>query len=148
MSTEHGVKSIMPKAAWELLESNPKAVLIDVRSEMEYLFVGHPKGCIHISWIDGPDWQRNPNFLSEVRKVLLGGVISDRENEEQTVESAPILIICRSGARSLDAGKLLVSEGFDNVYNVLEGFEGDLDSNHQRSTIGGWRFHKLPWEQC
>jgi len=50
--------------------------------------------------------------------------------------------------RSLDAGELLLLEGFTRVYNVLEGFEGELDDHHHRSAAGGWRFHGLPWEQC
>lgn len=145
--SEHGVKSIHPKDAWQLLQDNPKAVLIDIRSTMEFLFIGHAKGAIHIPWINEPDWKINPHFAAEVRKVLLGGVIDDPD-EGIALEGAPILLICRSGRRSLEAGKLLVKEGVNNVYNVTEGFEGELDSEHHRSTLGGWRFHQLPWEQC
>jgi rhodanese-related sulfurtransferase len=61
---------------------------------------------------------------------------------------APVVLICRSGKRSLEAGNLLISKGFKEVYNVSEGFEGELDEQHHRSTNGGWRFHGLPWEQC
>jgi rhodanese-related sulfurtransferase len=61
---------------------------------------------------------------------------------------APVILICRSGKRSLEAGKALLEEGFTRVFHVSEGFEGELDENHQRSTLGGWRFHGLPWEQC
>ena len=143
-----GVHSIIPKDAWELLQKNPKAVLIDVRSELEYLFVGHPKGSIHISWIEAPEWKVNPHFIAEVRKVVLGGIISDHDDNENSVDSAPVLLICRSGARSLEAGKALRKEGFIDVYNVLEGFEGPLDAEHHRGTIGVWRYHNLPWEQC
>ena len=56
-------------------------------------------------------------------------------------------MLCRSGARSATAGEMLVNNGYTNVYNVLEGFEGDKDENGHRSTINGWRFHGLPWEQ-
>ncbi|MEJ2646342.1 MAG: rhodanese-like domain-containing protein [Gammaproteobacteria bacterium] len=138
-----GVRSLTPHQAWELIESNPRAVLIDVRSNMEYLFVGHPKGAVHVPWIDEPDWKVNPHFVAQVRMVLLGGVSCADENE-----CAPAVLICRSGKRSLEAGNLLVSEGLREVYNVLEGFEGELDDHHHRSTVGGWRFHGLPWEQC
>lgn len=137
------VKSLTPLQAWEILQDNPKSVLIDVRSSMEYLFVGHPKGAINIAWIDEPDWKVNPHFVTEVRKLVLGGVIEDDD-----IESVPVLLICRSGVRSLEAGKLLLEHGFFSVYNVLEGFEGALDENHHRSTLGGWRFNQLPWEQC
>ncbi|MDH5648999.1 MAG: rhodanese-like domain-containing protein [Gammaproteobacteria bacterium] len=137
------VKSITPKEAWNLVQKDPRAVLIDIRSNMEFLFIGHPKGAINVAWIDEPDWKINPHFAAEVRKVMLGGVSSVADHA-----SAPVILICRSGKRSLEAGELLVKEGFTEVYNVLEGFEGDLDENHRRGTLGGWRYHQLPWEQC
>lgn len=141
--TEHKVKSVSPKAAWELLQQDPRAVLIDVRSNMEFLFVGHPAGAVHVPWIDEPDWVVNPHFVTEVRKVLLGGITCEDETG-----CAPVVLICRSGKRSHAAGELLVKEGFSEVYNVSEGFEGELDEHHHRSTVGGWRYHGLPWEQC
>ncbi len=137
------VKTLTPKEAWQLLQDEPRAVLVDVRSDMEFLFVGHPVGAIHIPWIDYPDWNLNPNFVTEIRKLVLGGVC-----HEVVESSAPILLICRSGKRSLEAGNLLIKEGFCEVYNIAEGFEGDLDEHHHRGTTGGWRFHGLPWEQC
>ena len=136
------VKGLSPKEAFELLESNPKAVLIDVRSSMEYLFVGHPRGSVHVAWIDEPDWKINEHFAAQVRQLMLGGLSSHEE------DVAPVLLICRSGKRSLEAGEVLINDGFPEVYNILEGFEGELDNNHHRSTIGGWRYHGLPWEQC
>lgn len=140
---EELVKSLTPQQAFEMLSDDPRAVLIDVRSNMEFLFVGHPRGAISLPWIDEPDWVINPHFATEVRKVMLGGVASHEE-----AGSAPVILICRSGKRSLEAGALLTSEGFQNVYNVLEGFEGELDEQHHRSALGGWRHHNLPWEQC
>lgn len=137
------VKSLTPKEALSLMQENPRAVLIDVRSDMEYLFIGHPKGAIHVSWIDDPDWKVNPHFAAEVRKLMLGGISCETDDG-----CAPVVLICRSGKRSLEAGQVLLNEGFTDVYNVLEGFEGDLDDNHHRSTLGGWRFHGLHWEQC
>jgi rhodanese-related sulfurtransferase len=109
-----------------------------VRSQMEYLFVGHPAGAIHIAWIDEPDWKVNPNFVKQVRQAMLGGQHG----------GAPVVLICRSGIRSLEAGEELIKAGIPEVYNVTEGFEGALDEKHHRSTVGGWRFHGLPWEQC
>jgi len=141
--TESNVQSITPEQAWKVLEKDPRAVLIDVRSNMEFLFVGHPKGAIHVSWIDEPDWTINPHFAVEVRKVLLGGVSSGDDTG-----CAQVLLICRSGKRSLEAGKLLLQQGFNEVFNVQGGFEGDLDETHHRGTVNGWRFHGLPWEQC
>ncbi len=141
--TKNSVKTINPKEAFQLLQDEPRAVLIDVRSNMEFLFIGHPIGSINVPWIDEPDWKINPNFAAEVRKVLLGGIACHED-----LGCAPVLLICRSGKRSLDAGELLLKEGFKVVYNVAEGFEGELDDDHHRSSLGGWRFEGLPWEQC
>ena len=62
-------------------------------------------------------------------------------------KSAPVLLICRSGKRTLDAGLALEAAGYTDVYNVLHGFEGELDDRFHRSTVNGWRFDGLPWEQ-
>ena len=137
------VKTVSPIEAWELMRENQRVVLIDVRSSMEYLFVGHARGSVHVPWIDAPSWTVNPNFVTEVRKVMLGGIGIGEHTDD-----APVLLICRSGKRSLEAGKLLMSNGFNDVYNIAEGFEGELDEHHHRSTVGGWRYHDLPWEQC
>lgn len=137
------VEALSPPAAHDLLQRDPRAVLIDVRSAMEYLFVGHPKGAIHVAWIDEPDWVVNPHFATEVRKVVLGGISGHGDSG-----SAPVVLICRSGNRSLDAGAELLRGGFTTVYHVEGGFEGDLDENHHRSKRNGWRRHGLPWEQC
>ena len=141
--SEHAVKGLSPEQAWQLLQDDPRAVLIDVRSNMEFLFVGHPKGAISVPWIDEPDWVINPHFAAEVRKVLLGG-ISCHDDEG----CAPVLLICRSGKRSLEAGEVLLKEGLSSIYNIELGFEGELDEQHHRSSTGGWRYAGLPWEQC
>jgi rhodanese-related sulfurtransferase len=137
------LKTIGCQEAWQIMQAEPRAYLVDIRSSMEYLFIGHPLSAINIPWIDEPEWKVNPHFATEVRKLLLGGAIEHGE-----IHSAPILLICRSGKRSVEAGELLIREGFMNVYNVDEGFEGELDEKHHRSTLGGWRYHGLPWEQC
>lgn len=140
--TASTVRSLTPQQAWELLQERPNAVLIDVRSEMEFLFVGHPVGAIHVPWIDEPTWKVNPAFVTEVRKVILGGVSKEKGG------SVPVLLICRSGKRSLEAGEKLIEDGMSEIYNIEEGFEGELDNQHHRSSLGGWRQAGLPWEQC
>jgi rhodanese-related sulfurtransferase len=137
------VKGLSPKEAAKMLHDDPRALLIDVRSSMEFLFVGHPEGAVHVAWIDEPDWIVNEDFTKEIRKLLLGGVIRSDE-----IHSAPIILICRSGIRSLEAGQKLIEDGMTNVYHIDTGFEGELDEHHQRSTVNGWRFDGLPWEQC
>jgi len=130
------VKSIDSQTAWKKYQQTSTALLIDVRSSMEFLFVGHPKKALNIAWIDEPDWIINPDFTAEITQACGGD------------KSRAVILICRSGVRSLEAGNYLLTQGFKQVYNVLDGFEGDLDNHHQRSTVNGWRFHQLPWEQC
>lgn len=131
------------KEAWQLLKEDPRTMLIDIRSSMEYLFIGHPEGAINVPWIDEPDWIINANFVPEVRKVMLGGLASETEEG-----CAAIVLICRSGKRSQEAEKKLINNGLSNVCHIDKGFEGDLDDFHHRSTSGGWRYHGLPWQQC
>ena len=137
------VEQISPKDAYALMQREPSTAFIDVRSDMEYLFIGHPVGAVNIPWIDEPDFVINPDFEREVRRLILGGVIKSSQHD-----SVPVILICRSGNRSEEAGNLLVENGFKRVYNVEHGFEGELDEHHHRSTVGGWRFDGLPWEQC
>lgn len=134
---------LTPEQALKLTQDDPRSVLVDIRSSMEFLFVGHPVGSVHVPWIDEPDWTVNPNFVTDIRKLVLGGAICTMDEG-----CAPVILICRSGKRSLEAGTLLLKEGFTRVFHVGEGFEGELDEHHQRSTVGGWRFRGLPWEQC
>lgn len=133
---------LSPQEAYDVLQSMPSALLIDIRSNMEFLFVGHPTGALHVPWIDEPDWDVNPDFVKEVRQLMLGGVCDQGES------TLPIILICRSGKRSVDAGNILLEAGFHNVCHIDEGFEGDRDSEHHRSSVGGWRFRGLPWQQC
>ena len=128
------MKHLTPIEARNFLHENPLALFVDVRSEMEFLFVGHPVGAIMVPWNDGPDWEINPHFVAHVKKAAS----VDR----------PIVLICRSGNRSREAGAVLEQSGFTQVYNVLHGFEGELDEHHQRGMTAGWRHDGLPWEQC
>ncbi|TCV86332.1 rhodanese-like domain-containing protein [Sulfurirhabdus autotrophica] len=127
------MQHLTPKQAFELLQSKPEAVFIDVRSEMEYLFVGHPEGSILIPWVDAPDWEINPHFVSHVKTAAS--------------INRPVVLICRSGRRSIDAGEALEKAGLKEVYNVLHGFEGDLNEQHHRNLTNGWRHDNLPWGQ-
>ena len=126
---------LTPRQAHELLGQQPDAVFIDCRSEAEYLFVGHPAGAVHVPWAEAPDWDINPHFVSEVRKLVSHSI--DR----------PVVIICRSVNRSVHAGQALEAAGFTRVINVLHGFEGSINERHHRGELNGWRFDGLPWEQ-
>ncbi|MBF0620517.1 MAG: rhodanese-like domain-containing protein [Magnetococcales bacterium] len=128
------MKQLTPQQAHAFLEENKEAAFIDIRMELEHFFVGHPPRVENISWQDYPDFEINEDFLKEISNVAK--------------KDKPIVLICRSGHRSIDAGNFLLENGFTLVYNVLEGFEGDRDEHHHRSSINGWRFHGLPWVQC
>jgi rhodanese-related sulfurtransferase len=135
------VPEVSPLEAHEMLKADKDAVLLDVRSKMEFDYVGHPIGALNIPWQNPPKWQLNPEFLDNVRDALTSQVIG------KPPENRLILAMCRSGKRSLDAATYLQESGFENVINIREGFEGGLDSNRHRGNLGGWRYHKLPWEQ-
>lgn len=142
MSDEEPIP-LNPKQAYQMLEDDPRAILVDIRSSMEFLFVGHAKGAVHVPWIDEPDWTVNPHFVTDIRKLVLGGAVCTEDDG-----CSPVILICRSGKRSHEAGKALVKAKFSRVFHVDEGFEGELNDHHQRSSINGWRFQGLPWEQC
>jgi rhodanese-related sulfurtransferase len=128
------IENLDPQQAWDLLQNNSEAILIDVRTKVEHSFVGHPPGAIPIPWKEAPDWQVNSQFVAEIKKLVL-----DR--------NAPILLLCRSGQRSLDAAKALEDSGYQLLINIVDGFEGALDEHKHRGNLGGWRYQGLPWEQ-
>ena len=131
------MQHLEPKQADEFLRSHADALFVDCRGEMEFLYVGHPPGALHAAWNDGPDWEVNPHFVGQVKK-LAGTNHATR----------PIVLICRSGNRSKEAGEALERQGFTRVYNVSHGFEGELNPQHQRNSLAGWRYEGPPWEQC
>lgn len=129
------MKNLHPKEAYAWLQSNPDALFVDVRMEIESLYVGRPPGVVNVPWYDYPDLQPDADkFAATVA-------------QETTDKHQPVLLICRSGQRTLAAGKALESAGFTDVQHVVHGFEGELDDNFKRSTQSGWRFDGLPWEQ-
>ena len=124
-----------PQAAHDFLLQTPEAVLVDCRTEIEHMYVGHPVGAEHVAWQEAPDWEIDPDFARKVGRLVKGDL------------SRPVLLICRSGTRSIFAGEALEAAGFQQVINVAEGFEGPLDDNFHRGTLGGWRLRGLPWQQ-
>jgi rhodanese-related sulfurtransferase len=124
--------SIPPSEAWALVEAG-RAVLVDVRSAEERKFVGYVPGSLHVPWATGTALTRNPRFL--------------RELEAKVGKNDVLLFLCRSGKRSAIAAAAAAKIGFAAVFNVGEGFEGDLDDAHRRGRLGGWRLHGLKWVQ-
>ncbi|MFC8045166.1 rhodanese-like domain-containing protein [Nocardia sp. NPDC057353] len=131
---------ITPKQAWELLRDNPSAVLVDVRTEAEWRFVGVPdtteleRPTALIEWVDGTG-SPNPAFLEQLQRALDG-----RDPE------APVVFLCRSGQRSANAAGLATGAGIAPSYNVIDGFEGPIDGAGHRGSAG-WRADGLPWRQ-
>mgnify|MGYP000322975343 CR=1 FL=1 len=123
---------VSPQLAWELF-SRDEAQLVDVRTAEERKFVGHVPGTVHVAWATGTALTRNPRFA--------------RELESKVKKDGIVLLLCRSGKRSALAAEVAAKAGFTRVFNVLEGFEGEIDANQHRGGGDGWRFHGLPWVQ-
>ncbi len=136
------IKEVSPVEAFKILTHQATATLVDVRSTMEYEFVGHPLNAIHMPLKEPPGWDTFPDFVEKLRASL-----AEHLPTGASLEDTPLLMLCRSGARSKLAGEMLINDGFTSVYNVLEGFEGDKDDNGHRNSVNGWRFHGLPWVQ-
>lgn len=130
------MKHLTPLEAWDYLKRRPQALFVDVRMEIEYLYVGHPPGVVHVAWYEYPEMRADAQaFVEQVRRECGGQ--ADR----------PVVLICRSGKRTVEAGQALEAAGFSEVVNVLHGFEGELDEHFQRGRLNGWRCDGLPWEQ-
>jgi rhodanese-related sulfurtransferase len=128
------IENLTPQQAWDLLQQNTSAIMVDVRTQMEHAYVGHPIGAVLIPWKEAPSWEINQNFVDDVKKIAPN-------------TDAPILLLCRSGQRSLSAAKALEESGYSHLINIVDGFEGALDANQHRGNVGGWRFCGLPWQQ-
>lgn len=131
---------LSPAKAWELLRQDGAAKLIDVRTEAEWRYVGLPDlGGVGsqaglIEWQRYPSMSQNENFIAE-----LAAAAPDK--------AAPVLFLCRSGARSRSAAMAATAAGYHAAYNVAEGFEGDLDQDGRRGGSNGWKVAGLPWRQ-
>ena len=123
---------VTPQAAWSLQQSKA-ALIVDVRSAEERLFVGHVPDTLHIVWASGTSLNRNPRFL--------------RELEAKIGKDTAILFLCRSAKRSALAAEVAANAGYRYAFNVLEGFEGEIDEHKHRGVNDGWRFRGLPWVQ-
>jgi len=127
---------VAPAVGWQLIQ-NGDAVLVDVRSAEERKFVGHVPESLHVPWATGTALTRNPRFVRELEARLAA----------HDGKQAVVLLLCRSGKRSALAAEAATKAGFAHVFNVLEGFEGDIDRRQHRGVSNGWRFRDLPWVQ-
>jgi rhodanese-related sulfurtransferase len=117
-------------AAWQGV---PGAVLIDIRTETELELIGRIPKALNFEWKLYPGWDLNPSFVTSIQRKF--------------APDAVLILICRSGIRSDEAATKLAKAGYENVYQVLEGFEGVLDASGQRR-VNGWRSYNLPWTQA
>lgn len=124
--------TISPHDAWRIF-SLRQAKLVDVRTSEELKFVGHVEGSLNVPWQLGPNMIENPHFIQEL--------------EQRAYRQEVIFLLCRSGRRSVAAAEAATLAGFKYVFNIYEGFEGDLDQQQQRGLRNGWRYRGLPWVQ-
>ncbi len=123
--------ALLPQEANALMSAGAK--LVDVRTKAELEWVGRVPGAITVEWNSWPGGKPNPDFLGQLQS--LAG------------KDVPIMFLCRSGGRSHNAAVAAAQAGYVEVYNVLQGFEGDKGPDGHRNTLGGWRLAGLPWVQ-
>ena len=134
------VENVSPAEVWQALSSDPKAHVVDVRTDAEWAYVGVPdlsalgKRIATISWQVFPAMQVNPDFVDYLRAA---GFTPEHR----------LYFLCRSGVRSLHAAEAAIEAGFAHSYNIADGFEGPPDADGHRGTVAGWKVAGLPWRQ-
>ena len=134
------VENVPPARVWEVLRQDPRAQLVDVRTDAEWNFVGLPdlaeagKQAVLIPWQMYPSMQHNGGFIDQLRQA---GFTPDHH----------VYFICRSGQRSYAAAQAAQDAGFSHAYNVADGFEGAPDASGHRGVVAGWKAEGLPWRQ-
>ena len=134
------VDNVPPAQAWEALRSDPQAQLVDVRTDVEWNFIGVPdlaaagKQAVLIPWQVYPSMQVNGKFVDQLKDA---GFTPDHH----------VYFMCRTGGRSAAAAKAAQDAGYSHVFNVVDGFEGPPDADGHRGTQAGWKAQGLPWRQ-
>lgn len=129
---------------WDRLKNEPDAVLVDVRTQAEWTFVGVPdltelgKRPVLVEWQSFPGGQPNPSFADQLKAELAALAAGP---------DASVFFICRSGSRSLSAAQVMAAAGYRSCHNVADGFEGPHDVARHRGAAGGWKANGLPWVQ-
>ena len=122
---------VFPELAWHWVQAD-EAVLVDVRSDAERAWVGFVPEAKPLAWKQWPAVDVNPDFDAGIQRI--------------GAEGKKIVLLCRSGVRSVAAAQRATQLGLE-AYNILEGFEGDANQEGHRGTQGGWRMRGLPWRQ-
>ena len=124
---------VTPAEAHQLFAEG-SAVIVDVRTRPEWEFVGHVEDAPLVEWRPYGAGAPDPRFAERLAARF--------------PRDAVLLLLCRSGVRSHHAAAAAAKAGFTRVFNILEGFEGELDEDGRRGNIGGWRRAGLPWAQA
>lgn len=123
--------AVTPEEAWHLFRIGA-AKLVDVRTEAELRYVGRVPGAAHAEW-HGKESPQAQRFLAAL--------------QSHAAPDDVVVLLCRSAVRSHHAAVVAAAAGYGRVFNILEGFEGQRNHDHQRGLIDGWRRHGLPWVQ-
>lgn len=135
---------VTPAQCWENLSQSQNAVLVDVRTQAEWSFVGVPNLQSGMQPIIGQSWQIFPTMqVDEGFVERLVAQLQDRGLDQ----SCQMHFLCKTGVRSLAAARAMYAAGYENTFNILGGFEGDADENSHRGKINGWKGDNLPWKQ-
>ncbi len=143
-SLEPYAGDVSPEAAWQALQSQATAVLLDVRTRPEWGYVGLPdlsaigQSVICLEWQRYPSMDVAPDFVADLIAHL---------NQSHLGSNTPIYFLCRSGVRSRSAAIAVTAAGYGPCYNISGGFEGGLDTDRHRGTKEGWKAAGLPWQQ-
>ncbi len=135
---------IVSQEVWRALGEDSEALLVDVRSQAEWTFVGVPdltsigKEAILLEWQSYPGMMCNTDFVSELRRA-----VGARGAGDETA----LFFLCRSGGRSAAAAAAMTAAGYRSCFNVADGFEGRLDVTRHRGVSDGWKAAGLPWVQ-
>ena len=123
---------LTPEEAFQVHEEALNSVVIvDVRSIGELDLVGRIPEAIHVQWAFYPGMVPNPQFADQLQTAV---------NIDKT-----IVFMCRTGGRSHSAAVIAQQLGYQNAYNMAEGFEGEANTMKQRTLINGWKHAGLPW---
>ena len=122
---------LSPQEAFDILQQDGNAVLIDVRSQAELDLVGRVPNAIHIEWAFYPGMIANADFTAQLQSLA--------------IQDKTIIFMCRTGGRSHNAAVVAQQLGYNQAYNMLEGFEGEANAAKQRTLINGWKHANLPW---
>lgn len=131
---------------FEALKNNQNSVLVDVRTFEEFNFVGFVDPSIFnnrmilLPWQLYPEMQENPDFAENLEKSL-------QNLSKDFDKNVKLFFLCRTGARSNAAAAFCLNIGYKNCYNVISGFEGDLNQGNHRGKTNGWKASNLPWRQ-